>query len=79
MVADLLMYNIADKSFTILATSVPSERLFSKAVDIVTKKRSRLKPRLLSMLLLLSFVPGEMWCMIPSEMWCIIVELKFCT
>lgn len=44
---------LAFKYLSIVATSVPSERLFSKAGDILTEKRNRLKGKHLSKLLFL--------------------------
>ena len=40
-------------TLTISATSVPSERLFSSAGDLILEKRSCLKPKNVSMLLFL--------------------------
>ncbi|CAH1984447.1 unnamed protein product [Acanthoscelides obtectus] len=50
----LNLYKLSLKHFCILATSVPSEILFSKAGLTATKNRSRLTSKLLSKLLFLS-------------------------
>lgn len=51
------LHNLALKYLTAQATSVPSERLFSKAGSIITEKRNRLKPKNVNMLCLLSSLP----------------------
>jgi hypothetical protein len=48
------MANIAKRLFCITASSVPSECVFSKAGQLITKKRSRLQPELAEDLLILS-------------------------
>lgn len=48
-----MLREIADKYLCIPATSVPSERIFSKAGDIMTNKRNRLKDKNLNTLLFL--------------------------
>lgn len=50
---------VAIKYLSSVATSVPSERLFSKAGDILTQERNRLKGKTLSQLLFLQSVGEE--------------------
>ena len=45
---------LARKYLCLLATSVPSERLFSKAGELVSLKRNRLKPKNINMFLFLN-------------------------
>uniref|UniRef100_A0A1X7VSP8 HAT C-terminal dimerisation domain-containing protein n=1 Tax=Amphimedon queenslandica TaxID=400682 RepID=A0A1X7VSP8_AMPQE len=45
---------LATKYLSILATSVPSERLFTKAGELISAKRSRLKPKNVDMFLFLN-------------------------
>ena len=45
---------LARKYLGLLATSVPSERLFSKAGELVSLKRNRLKPKNVNMFLFLN-------------------------
>ncbi|XP_050506100.1 zinc finger BED domain-containing protein 4-like [Diabrotica virgifera virgifera] len=45
----------------LVGTSVPSERLFSKAGQIITKTRNRLEGKLASNLLFLNSLPEKMW------------------
>lgn len=52
---------LALKLLTILATSVPSERLFSKAGETMTKKRNSLLSRRLSQFLFLQSVHKRFW------------------
>jgi len=40
------LYRLAKKFLSIQASSVPSERLFSQAGDVIKKERSRLDPHL---------------------------------
>ena len=49
-----LMKELAKKYLCIPATSVPAERLFSKAGEVVSSKRSNIKPKNVDMLLFLS-------------------------
>ncbi|KYN50079.1 Zinc finger BED domain-containing protein 1, partial [Cyphomyrmex costatus] len=55
------LYKIAIKYLTIVATSVPSERLFSKAGNILTEKRSRLSGARLCKLIFLSSLDENYW------------------
>ncbi|KRG07794.1 uncharacterized protein Dmoj_GI25723 [Drosophila mojavensis] len=55
------LYNLAQKYLGIPATSVPSERLFSKAGSTITKTRSRLSPKRLEKLLFLGDCAEEEW------------------
>ena len=55
------LYEMAMDYLPILATSVPSERLFSKAGQIITNQRNRLSEKHLNMLLFLSSIDLETW------------------
>lgn len=55
-----LLHKVAEKYFHIVATSVPSERLFSKAGATATKIRYRLTGKRLSKLLFLSSLPENL-------------------
>ncbi|XP_077272750.1 E3 SUMO-protein ligase ZBED1-like isoform X2 [Temnothorax americanus] len=57
------LQDIAMKYLSIIATSVPSERLFSKAGNIMTDNRSRLTGDHLQHLLFLNSLPLEDWFM----------------
>lgn len=50
------LYSLAQKYCFLIGTSVPSERLFSKAGAIITEKRNRLTTKRLSKLLFLNSV-----------------------
>ena len=49
-----LLSQLAKKYLGTVASSVPSERLFSKAGDLISPKRNRLKPKNVNMLLFLN-------------------------
>lgn len=48
-----LLSNLAKKYLGIVTTSVPAERLFSKAGETISQRRNRLKPKNVNMLLFL--------------------------
>lgn len=52
---------IARKYLTVVATSVPSERLFSKVGNIITEKRNRLKGETAAKLAFLESVDESVW------------------
>lgn len=56
-----MLFNIAIKYLAVTATSVPSERLFSKAGIIKSDIRNRLTPNRLNMLLFLGSLNREDW------------------
>lgn len=49
-----LLRELARKYLSVPATSVPSERVFSKAGELISKKRSRLHPKQVQMTLFLN-------------------------
>ncbi|KAF2886713.1 hypothetical protein ILUMI_19461 [Ignelater luminosus] len=53
------LHTIAYKYLTMVGTSVPSERLFLKAAQIVNQQRNRLKGKRLNKLLFLQSLPKE--------------------
>ncbi|KYQ51737.1 hypothetical protein ALC60_09152 [Trachymyrmex zeteki] len=55
------LYKIALEYLVIVGTSVPCERLFSKAGDIITEKRNRLKGKRASKIIFLSSLNKEYW------------------
>lgn len=55
------VYQVAQEYLSILATSVPAERLFSHAGWIAHQRRTRLASKRLSMLIFLRSIPEELW------------------
>lgn len=55
------LYNLAVSHFCVVATSVPSERLFSKAGGTITQDRNRLSSKLLEKLLFLADCGEDEW------------------
>ncbi|XP_015367678.1 PREDICTED: zinc finger BED domain-containing protein 4-like [Diuraphis noxia] len=55
------LFKLAQKYFSSVASSVPSERLFSKAGNILTEKRNRISEKRLSKLCLLQTIADEYW------------------
>ncbi|XP_058443396.1 E3 SUMO-protein ligase ZBED1-like [Malaya genurostris] len=55
------MYKVATKYLSLSATSVPSERLFSRAGQLVTRLRNRLSGPHIDMLLFLQSVDENVW------------------
>jgi len=53
--------NIALKYLSVIATSVPSERLFSRAENIMTEPRNRITGEHLQQLLFLNSLSVEDW------------------
>lgn len=56
-----VLKELAIKYLSVVGTSVPSERLFSKAGNIATESRNRLHGSRLSKLLFLNSLPVEDW------------------
>lgn len=56
-----VLFDIAQKYLSVIATSVPSERLFSKAGIIKSESRNRLTPNRLNVLLFLASLSYEDW------------------
>lgn len=54
---------VALKYPSVVATSVPSERLFSRAGNLVSEKRNRLSPDHISKLVFLQPLDADDWCM----------------
>lgn len=59
--SDITLASLAEKYLTVLATSVASERLFSRAGNIMTDLRNRLSSIHLQQLLFLHSLPREDW------------------
>lgn len=55
------LYKIAMKYLGLVATSVPSERLFSKAGATITQSRNRLLGKRLGKLIFLGSIPESEW------------------
>ncbi|XP_011859962.1 PREDICTED: zinc finger BED domain-containing protein 4-like [Vollenhovia emeryi] len=55
------VYKVAMKYFVIVGTSVPSERLFSAAGDIISAKRSRIAGKKASQIIFLGSLPEKYW------------------
>lgn len=55
------LFEIAREKLSIIATSVPSERLFSKTGQILSKKRNRLTGKRLNKLVFMSSLNQEDW------------------
>lgn len=49
-----LLYKFSVPHLCLQGTSVPSERVFSTAGDIITKKRNRIDPDMVNMLMFLN-------------------------
>lgn len=56
-----LLYNVAFKYLTMVASSVPSERLFSKAAQVLTQQRSRLQAKRVNKILFLQGLEKKYW------------------
>lgn len=55
------LYNVAFKYLTMVASSVPSERLFSKAAQVLTQQRSRLQAKRVNKILFLQGLEKKYW------------------
>lgn len=55
------LYNVAFKYLTMVASSVPSERLFSKAAQVITQQRSRLQAKRVNKILFLQGLEKKYW------------------
>ena len=55
------LFKIAKKFLAVTGTSVPAERLFSKAGNTLTEKKSRLTKKRLSEFIFLGSVDKENW------------------
>ncbi|XP_074106514.1 E3 SUMO-protein ligase ZBED1-like [Cotesia typhae] len=56
-----MLYNVAFKYLTMVASSVPSERLFSKAAQVLTQQRSRLQAKRVNKILFLQGLEKKYW------------------
>lgn len=55
------LYNIAYKYLTMVASSVPSERLFSKAAQVLSQQRNRLQAKRVNKILFLQGLNKKYW------------------
>ncbi|KYN29539.1 Zinc finger BED domain-containing protein 1 [Trachymyrmex cornetzi] len=56
-----MVYEVAMKYFVIVGTSVPSERLFSAAGNVISMKRSKIKGKRASQIIFLGSLPKKYW------------------
>lgn len=56
-----LLAEIATTYLSSVGTSVPSERLFSKAGQLITKFRNKLEGKFASKLIFINSISEEMW------------------
>jgi hypothetical protein len=55
------LYKLVQKYFSVVGTSVPSERVFSKAGNTITSKRNRLDPKRVEKLIFMSNLSFSEW------------------